>query len=74
MFSGYGLYRGEKFFGIVSSGRVYFKTNATTRKKYEEQGMQPFTPSATQVLKNYFEVPPTVIEDREELVRWVFEI
>lgn len=74
MFSGYGLYRGENFFGIISEGRIYFKTNAQTRKKYEERGMQPFTPSAKQVLKNYFEVPPDILEDREELVRWVNEI
>lgn len=74
MFSGYGLYRDEQFFGIVSEGCVYFKTNGKTRKKYEERGMQPFAPSATQILKNYYELPPDILEDREELARWVFEI
>lgn len=74
MFSGYGLYRGEKFFGIVSDGRVYFKTNEKTRKQYEKRGMQPFAPSAKQILKNYYEVPPDVLEDPHELARWVNEI
>lgn len=74
MFSGYGLYRGEIFFGIVSEGRVYFKTNAATRKKYEGRGMQPFAPSAKQILKNYYEVPPDILEDPHELARWVQEI
>ena len=74
MFSGYGLYRGERFFGIVSEGRVYFKTNEKTRKQYEDRGMQPFAPSQKQILKNYFEVPPDILEDREELARWVLEI
>ena len=74
MFSGYGLYRGEKFFGIDSEGRVYFKTNEKTRKQYEDRGMQPFAPSPTQILKNYFEVPPDILEDREALARWVSEI
>ena len=74
MFSGYGLYRGEKFFGIISDGRVYFKTNAKTRKKYEERGMQPFAPSPKQILKNYYEVPPDVPEDPEESARWVNDI
>jgi DNA transformation protein len=70
MFSGYGLYRGGVFFGIVSRGRVYFKTNTTTRAAYIERGMQPFRPRPRQTLKSYFEVPVEVLEDGEELALW----
>lgn len=74
MFGGYGLYCGEQFFGIISNGRVYFKTNERTRKQYEERGMRSFAPSKKQVLKNYYEVPPEVLEDSQELARWVIDI
>lgn len=73
MFGGYGLYRGEEFFGIVYDGRLYFKTDEGTRAKYEGGGMGPFAPSETQVLKNYLEVPEEVLEDAEELTAWARE-
>ena len=69
MFGGYGLYCGGAFFGIVHADRVYFKTDAASRKEYEAAGMEPFRPSAAQTLKNYMEVPPNALEDAAELVR-----
>ncbi len=73
MFGGYGLYLGEDFFGIVYDGRLYFKTDEGTRKKYEGSGMGPFAPSETQILKNYLEVPGEVLEDTEEVTAWARE-
>ncbi len=70
MFGGYGLYRGETFFGIIHRGRLYFKTDAGSRPAYVEAGMKPFRPSARQTLKSYYEVPVDVIEDEDQLVRW----
>ncbi len=70
MFGSWGLYCCGAFFGIISKGRLYFKTNETTRRAYETAGMRPFSPSAKQVLKNYYEVPDEVIEDRETLAAW----
>jgi len=70
MFGGYGLYRGGVFFGIVHKGRLYFKTNETSRAAYREHGMKPFRPSAKQTLKTYYEVPVDVMEDAEQLVAW----
>ncbi len=69
MFGGFGLYCGGAFFGIVHGDRVYFKTDAASRKDYEVAGMEPFQPSAAQTLKNYMEIPPDVLEDAAELVR-----
>ncbi len=43
MFGGYGLYSGERFFGILFEGRVYFKVDEATRAAYEARGMSPFT-------------------------------
>ena len=70
MFGGVGLYRGGKFFGIIFKGALYFKTTEQTARLYLERGMEPFQPSATQTLKNYYEVPPDVIENARELERW----
>ena len=70
MFGGHGLYHGGNFFGIIFSGRLYFKTGPETRAAYRERGMQPFQPNAKQSLKNYFEVPPEIIEEPDQLVQW----
>ena len=70
MFGGYGLYCGRVFFAIVQKGRLYFKTNATTAPRYREREMKPFRPNATQILKNYYEVPVNVLEDAGELTIW----
>lgn len=70
MFGGYGLYRGEVFFGIIHKGRLYFKTDDRTRPIYVTQGMEPFRPNAKQTLKSYYEVPADVIEDSGQLTDW----
>jgi DNA transformation protein len=73
MFGGFGLYLGRKFFGIVSKGQLYFKTDGLSRKKYLKYGMKPFRPTEKQTLKNYYEVPLEIIEDRRGLTRWAQE-
>ena len=70
MFGGFGLYHHDVFFGILHKGLLYFKTNDQTRPAYEKWGMKPFRPSDKQTLKNYYEVPPDILEDREELIVW----
>lgn len=70
MFGGFGLYDGSKFFGIISKGVLYFKTDESTRNAYIEQGMKPFKYSEKQTLKNYYEVPPDVLEDREDILKF----
>lgn len=70
MFGGEGLYLGGVFFAIIYAGRLYFKTDEASRRRYTELGMQPFRPSAKQTLKTYYEVPGDVIEDAERLIDW----
>jgi len=70
MFGGWGLYRGEKFFGIIRDGQLYFKTDDATRSAYLEHGMEPFRPNDKQTLKNYYEVPIGVLENPDELAQW----
>ena len=70
MFGGYGLYCGVLFFGIVFDGRLYFKTDDDSRKRYTLWDSAPFQPNAKQTLKSYYEVPIDVIEDAEQLGEW----
>ena len=73
MFGGTGLYRGDRFFGIVFKGRLYFRTGPRTRKAYVERGMKPFKPNARMTSKTYYEVPADVLEDRETARAWALE-
>ncbi len=72
MFGGHGFYHGELFFGILMAGRLYFKTNEQTRSEYLKRGMSPFIyEKARQTTTlSYYEVPPEVLEDRDQLVSW----
>jgi DNA transformation protein len=73
MFGGYGLYRGDRFFGIVWKGRLFFRTGPRTRKDYVDRGMKPLRPNARMTLKTYYEVPADVLEDRETLHAWALK-
>ena len=73
MFGGYGLYCGDLFFAIVFDGRLYFKTDEESQKRYEEWDSEPFQPNAKQRLKSYFEVPIEILEEAPRLVEWAEE-
>jgi DNA transformation protein len=64
MFGGYGLYHDGHIFGVIA-GKLYFKTDEATRSAYTEAGMRAWDES-----KNYYEVPPAVLETPETLVEW----
>ena len=71
MFGGFGLYAGERFFGLIFEGRFYLKTSPATRGQFERAGMNCFQPKPNQKLGAYYEVPPDVVENSTELARWV---
>lgn len=73
MFGGWHVSQGGVFFGIVFKERLYFKTNETTRLRYEEMGMGPFRPRAKVTLKSLYEVPVDILEDGDEIVSWAWE-
>jgi DNA transformation protein len=70
MFGGHGLYHERVFFGILYKGRLYFKTDSTGRSDYIEREMKAFCPNRKMTLKNYYEVPPEIVEDPDQLVAW----
>jgi DNA transformation protein and related proteins len=70
MFGGYGIYYQELFFAIISDDRLYFKTDPISAKEFKSYEMEPFHPNPKQKLKNYYEVPEEILEDKEMLIQW----
>ena len=72
MFGAHGLYSGGRFFGILDEGRLFFKTDAQSQADYIAHGMEPFTyeMKGRVMTMSYHEVPPDVLENREDLVAW----
>ena len=72
MFGAHGIYSGDKFFGILDEGRLFFKTDAASQAAYVERGMGPFTyeTKGKTMTMAYHEVPPEVLEQPQELVIW----
>jgi len=72
MFGGHGLYSGERFFGILDDGRLYFKTDTQSQPIYTGRGMKPFTyeMKGRRVTMSYYEVPLDILENAPNLVEW----
>jgi DNA transformation protein len=72
MFSGAGLYSGERFFGLVHDDTLYFKTDGSNSADYIAREMPRFMPfpDRPKAVMSYYQVPADIIEDAEELVAW----
>ena len=72
MFGAHGIYSGDKFFGILDAGRLFFKTDTASAADYTARGMEPFTyeMKGKTMTMAYHEVPPDVLENAPELTAW----
>ncbi len=72
MFGAHGLYSGERFFGILDEGRLFFKTDAQSQVDYTVRGMEAFTyeMKGRVMTMAYHEVPPDVLENPREVIEW----
>ena len=70
MFGGYGLYLDGLFFGVIDDDTLYFKVDDVNRPDYEAAGMRPFAPMGDERPMQYYEVPPDVLEDAEQMRAW----
>ena len=73
MFGGYGVYRDGQIFGIIVDDELYFKTGTNNRADYEAAGSKPFSYRSRDrktVVISYWQVPDTVLEDRETIEEW----
>ena len=72
MFGAHGIYCGDKFFGILDEGRLFFKTDAASVADYTARGMGAFTyeSKGKRLTMAYHEMPPEVLENAPELTSW----
>ena len=70
MFGGIGIYSDAWFFALIDDDVLFFKVDDSNRDDYVSRGMKAFMPFPGQPSLGYFQVPPDVIEEAEELARW----
>lgn len=70
MFGGDALYYDGFLFGICFKGRLYFKVNDATREPFLSAGMQSFSPNERLTMRDYYEVPESVVHDGSQLCAW----
>ena len=75
MFSGWGVYRNGKIFGIIIEDRLCLKGNEKTSEVFEAAGGEQFEYEKKShpkpVKLPYWSVPEEVLEDRERFMEWV---
>ena len=76
MFGGAGIYADGVMFALLAGDTLYLKADETSARAFEAEGMCPFTytpegraPGAM----SYWEVPPRLLEEPEELAQWARE-
>ena len=72
-----GLYLDGQYFGFVSDGTLYFRTDEASRERYESRDMSAFQPSnrprGPKTVDRNFQVPPDVFQDDDVLRAWAIE-
>lgn len=76
MFGGAGIYTDGVMFALLADDVLYLKADATSARTFEAEGMGPFTyamPGKPPVAMSYWEVPPRLLEEPDELAEWARE-
>ena len=67
-------YQGGKIFAIIVEEKLYFKAGNSNKAEYERAGSEPFrytVPNGKVFEMAYWELPADILEDRDELPRWM---
>ena len=70
MFGGIGFFHEGKMFGMLGGDVFRLKVDDNNRADYEARGMVQYPSSSKKKGMPYWEVPPDVIEDPEQLKVW----
>ena len=74
MFGGVGIYAGESFFAVIDNDTLFFKVDDETRPRFKKRKMPAFAPMPGKPpMEGYYQVPPSVLEDADELRKWSSE-
>ncbi|MFN4283329.1 MAG: TfoX/Sxy family protein [Alphaproteobacteria bacterium] len=73
MFGGYGLYLDGLMFALIAKDRLYFKTDAETRVRFERVGGKPFSfmRGAKEMVTSYYEAPPRSTLHARAIMPWL---
>jgi DNA transformation protein len=73
-FGGEGICAGEIMFGMVFDDRIYFKTDAQSRKAFLAEGCKPFSfekrSSGETVVTGWYALPERLYDEPDEIVAW----
>jgi DNA transformation protein len=72
MFGGHGFYVDDLFIALIAFGRLYLKTDAQTRPRFEAAGCEPFVYDAVgkSVTLGYFTAPDDAMESPALMQPW----
>jgi len=72
MFGGHGLYVDDVFVALIAGQRLYLKTDALSRPRFEAAACEPFVyrGHAAPVTISYWTVPPQALESPQEMLPW----
>ncbi|MGQ0428616.1 MAG: TfoX/Sxy family protein [Gammaproteobacteria bacterium] len=75
MFGGVGLYLDGLFCALIDDDTLYFKTDDSSRPRYQAADSRPFCPypDRPDFQMGYWQVPAEVLEDAELLKDWARE-
>ena len=74
MFGGYGIYKNATCFALIINDVLYFKVGDANLPDYKAKNSRPFSytsKNGKSVAMSYWELPPDILEDHNELARWV---
>lgn len=74
MFGGWGIHQDGVFFALIGDGQLYFKVDESNKSDYQKYDSKPFVYTGHKgkdVTMSYWELPAEIMENREELVRWI---
>ncbi len=70
MFGGIGFFRDGKMFGMIGNGVFRLKADDSNKEDYESLGIGRFMAGPGKKGLPYYEVPLSVLEDKEKLREW----
>ena len=76
MFGGAGVYADGVMFAILAEDVLYLKADEASARAFAAEGMGPFTYTPKDkppVAMSYWEVPPRLLEEPDELAEWARE-
>ncbi len=72
MFSGASVYADGVIFALVEDDVLYLKADATTKARFEVEGLGPFTyeGKTRPVAMSYWRAPERLYDDPDEMAEW----